>query len=142
MWQDFQIFSREDGTFVVTHNGMPYHVTLTDPLIDSVLDYVTQNPDKVTPEIIPEPEPVEELPRVPMKVTPRQARLALLEAGLLDTVESILKAMPEEVRRAAWIEWEFASEIDRINPLFFILVQQLGLTEEDIDNLFIKAAIL
>jgi hypothetical protein len=48
----------------------------------------------------------------------RQARLALLGAGLLDTVNAAIAAMPGAADDAARIEWEFATTIERSNPLF------------------------
>ena len=47
----------------------------------------------------------------------RQARLALLQAGLLDQVETALASIPDEVqRKAAQIEWEYATTVDRGSP--------------------------
>lgn len=53
----------------------------------------------------PPPPPVV----IPQSVTMRQARLALLGAGLLDDVNSAIAAIPDPVqRKAAEIEWEYA----------------------------------
>lgn len=75
---------------------------------------------------------------VPASVTPRQARLALLGAGLLATVESQIAALPQ----AAQIEWEFANTIDRGSGLISALGGALGLDDAAIDALFIAAATL
>ena len=55
---------------------------------------------------------------VPTSVTPRQARLALLQIGKLDAVSAALTAIPDPARRtAAQIEWEYATVIERNSPL-------------------------
>jgi hypothetical protein len=77
---------------------------------------------------------------VPESVTMRQARLALLSAGLLGQVEAIIAAMPGTEGDAARIEWEYAATVERGNPLFAALAPALGLTDADIDQLFIAAA--
>jgi hypothetical protein len=79
---------------------------------------------------------------VPIAVTPRQARLALLGAGLLSTVESAIAAMPGVEGEAARITWEFAQEISRDFPLILQLASILEISDEQIDQLFITAATL
>lgn len=70
---------------------------------------------------------------VPDQVSMRQARLALLSAGLLDQVDGAI-ADP-----AARIEWEYAQIVKRDSPLIAGLTGGLGLTEAQVDDLF-KAA--
>lgn len=79
---------------------------------------------------------VEEPAPVPEAVTARQARLALLGAGKLDDVEAALAQMPGPQGRAAQIEWEYAVEIRRDSPLIAALAPALGLTMEQVDDLF------
>jgi hypothetical protein len=80
----------------------------------------------------------EDLPPPPPEVvTARQARLALLSAGLLDNVDAALATISDpQARRAAEIEWEYAIEIRRDSPLVAALSPLLGLTEEQVDDLF------
>ena len=73
---------------------------------------------------------------VPQQVTMRQARLELLERGLLDDVEAVIAA----AGRAAQIEWEFATFVERGHPVIAAVQQQQGLTDEQIDDLFREAA--
>ena len=73
---------------------------------------------------------------VPQQVTMRQARLALLSAGLLDDVEMVITA----AGRAAQLEWEYAAVLDRSNPAVAIVQQQKALTDAQIDDLFREAA--
>ena len=81
-------------------------------------------------------------PQVPQKVTMRQARLALLQAGLLPQVENAINALPEPPRTAARIEWDFSSEVFRDRDFVIMLGTTLGLDSEEMDNLFITAATL
>lgn len=90
----------------------------------------------VTPEEIQDAAPT---PRV-MAVSMRQARLALLDAGLLDQVEAAIAAMPGTAGQAAQIEWEYATEVKRDSPLLAGLVQALQLDEDMLDLLFLTAA--
>ncbi len=80
---------------------------------------------------------------VPQSVTMRQARLALLGAGLLDNVDAAMAAIPDEtMRRAAQIEWEYAATVDRTSALVSNLSGALGLTDAQLDALFIAAGAL
>jgi hypothetical protein len=76
---------------------------------------------------------------VPAAVTMRQARLALLGAGLLPAVETAIDAMTEPTKSAARIEWEYSNELQRGNALVAALGPALGLTGAQIDQLFIAA---
>lgn len=87
--------------------------------------------------VIPEPESV-----VPEKVTMRQARLALHGAGILPQVQPAIDALPEPPRTLAQIEWDYSSEVFRNREFVNMLGSQLGLTDEQIDQLFIQAATL
>ena len=73
---------------------------------------------------------------VPQQVTMRQARLALLNAGLLDNVEVVVAAAGRE----AQLEWEYAAVVDRSNPAIAAVQQQQGMTDAQIDDLFREAA--
>ncbi|MHB1407992.1 MAG: hypothetical protein ACYCXC_00110 [Acidovorax defluvii] len=78
---------------------------------------------------------------VPTSVTPRQARLALLQIGKLDAVSAALTAIPDPARRtAAQVEWEYATVIERNSPLVTSLAAGLGLTAADIEALFEAAS--
>lgn len=76
--------------------------------------------------------------QVPEKVTARQVRLLLLQQGLLDEVEAMIKQQD----RATQIAWEWADEFRRDAPLLLALAANLGLTDEVLDNFFIAAAAL
>lgn len=79
-------------------------------------------------------------PPVPQSVTMRQARLALLGAGLLQSVDAAVAAMPGVGGDAARIEWEYAMSVERGSPLVAGLSASLGLTDAQLDALFTTAA--
>ena len=84
--------------------------------------------------VLPPPPPV-------TTITMRQARLALLRAGLLDDVDAAIAAIPDETQRhAARIEWEYASIVERNSALIKQLTPALGVTEAQMDELFATAA--
>ena len=78
---------------------------------------------------------------VPEVVTRRQAKIALIQAGLLDVVEAAIAAIPDETeRRIAQVDWADAQEVRRDWPLLVQMAAQIGLTPEQVDNLFRQAA--
>lgn len=79
---------------------------------------------------------------VPDEVTMRQARLALLGAGLLDDVEAAIDAMSDPAKAAARIEWDYSNTLRRDHPLVTTLGAGLGLTSGQLDDLFIAAGAL
>lgn len=81
-------------------------------------------------------------PSVPDVVTMRQARLALLQHGLLSQVNTSIANMPGAAGDTARIEWEFSSTVERNRPLVQSLVGALGLTDAQLDDLFTLAATL
>lgn len=80
------------------------------------------------------------VPPVPQIVTMRQARLALLAAGKLATVNTAIAGMTGAQGEAARIEWEFSSEVTRTQPLVTSMGQVLNLNDAQLDALFIAAA--
>lgn len=81
----------------------------------------------VEPEPLPEP--------IPQVITMRQARLQLLEVGLLDDVEAFVA-----LDRKSQIEWEYASEVYRQSPLIESVKGALNLIDTQIDEMFIEAS--
>lgn len=71
-----------------------------------------------------------------ISVTPRQARLALVEFDILDAVITWINAADIKTQ----IDWEFALEIRRDWPPIAACATALGLTEAQLDSLFEYAA--
>lgn len=91
--------------------------------------------DTITWPAPPEPPVV-----VPSEITMRQARLALLGAGKLTAVGTAIAAMPEPQKSAANIEWEYSNTVQRHNGFVAALGPMLGLSDAQIDSLFVAAA--
>jgi hypothetical protein len=72
----------------------------------------------------------------PKIVTMRQARLALLQSGLLTAVETAIVNGTDEAMK---IEWEYATEVRRDWASLIALTTELGLTSLQLDDLFILA---
>lgn len=88
-------------------------------------------------EIVQAQPPVEP---VPAAVSMRQARLALLGAGLLAQVNTAVANMPGAEGDAARIEWEYAQEVRRDSPLVAALSAAFGWTSARLDDLFTEGA--
>lgn len=91
----------------------------------------------------PEPANTEGQPpgtTVPQVVTMRQARLALLGAGLLAQVDLAIDALASPQKEAARIEWEYSQEVHRARPFVQTLGAAMGLSAEQLDALFTTAA--
>lgn len=88
--------------------------------------------------VIRHPDPGSQPAPVPYSVTPRQARLALLNIGKLADVDTAVAASTE----ANKITWEYAVEITRDDPLIAFFGAELGLTSDQIDDLFRAASVL
>ena len=95
--------------------------------------WVVEDKPLPEPEIIP--EPVNSIPSI---ISMRQARLALLQAGLLASVNLAISSGSE----ADKIEWEYAADVDRNSPLVQNMKAGLSLSDADLDNLFTLAASL
>lgn len=78
--------------------------------------------------------------KVPTSVTMRQGRLALLAAGKLAMVDAAIATLPEPQKSAALIEWNYSNELQRNNAFVATLGGALGLTDAQVDQLFIAAA--
>lgn len=84
-------------------------------------------PEPYIPPVVP----------VPTTLSMRQARLALLDADLLDNVDDAISSITDEkLKRKAQIEWEFSNEVQRSNVLIQMLSAVMGLSSEMLDQLF------
>ena len=70
----------------------------------------------------------------------RSARLALIAAGLFHAVDGAIQAMTGPEGDIARTEWEYSRTLRRDHPLLAQLGPVIGITEEQIDELFIIAA--
>ncbi len=73
--------------------------------------------------------------QVPQSITPLQAKLQLLKLGLLDEVEALVTG-----DRTAQLYWEYASVVERDNAVLLLMANSVGLTSEQVDEMFIEAS--
>lgn len=78
-------------------------------------------------------------PKVPFRVPIRKARKALRAAGLLPAIEAALAAISGPAGDDARDDWQYSSEVQRDNATLLLLSASLGLTEQQVDQLFITA---
>ena len=87
------------------------------------------------------PEPI-----VPPTVTisARQIRLWLIRQGIaLAAVDAAIEAIPDQMtRETVQVEWEYAPYVERSHPMLIPLAAALGLTEDQVDQAFIEAALI
>jgi hypothetical protein len=88
----------------------------------------------------PVPQPVP----VPASVDNAQARMALIQSGIaIATVDAAIAAIPDAVEREiAYTQWEYRATVRRDSELLVSLGTAIGLTSEQIDDLFRLAATL
>lgn len=80
---------------------------------------------------------------VPISVSRRQGRQALLLAGKLSLVQPAIDAIADATQRGmAQIYWDDSQEFERNHPTLIALATQIGLTDADLDSLFITAKAL
>lgn len=137
------------NVYKIVDNERP-HIERTQKYGEAVYDLINDVAVRNWP-VLEKTEDEIELDRkseVPFSVSMRQGRLAMLSTPfysgtLLDVIESMLASIPDPVQqRAAKIDWEYAQEIRRDFPLVQQLTAQLGLTERQIDDLFVLACTL
>ena len=88
---------------------------------------------------IPEPpEPVV----VPQEIANWRARAVLEIAGLLPKVEAALASLTGDAGVVARAAWNGGSEIHRHGPTVAAAIAALGLTDAQVDEMFIQAAAL
>ena len=88
-----------------------------------------------TPQVI-----CEKVVEVPKSITSRQGRIVLARAGLLVAVSEYFLALPVYDERR--IEWESAAQWDRDWNTLAIAAKALGLSEKQVDQMFIDGAVL
>jgi hypothetical protein len=82
------------------------------------------------------PLPPPPIKYVPEKVTRFQAKAVLHNMGLLTTAQSLVDSSEDPLVKLVWQE---ALHFERNSPVLNLLAQAMGLSEEQIDDLFIEA---
>jgi len=144
-WLEATWYTEENETKAQVHcesfSGHPEHIAM---LRAKAIEYETVLDEAIVSELIagyvPPVLPTEEEllieKRAGMVVTMRQARLALLEVGLLATIETAIASGTDEALK---IEWEYAMDVKRTWTSLIALATSLGMTETQLDDLFALA---
>lgn len=88
------------------------------------------------------PEAIPETPIVPETITPRQGYIILSRYGLLSAVKAYFAALEGQAGEEAQIELEFAQEWRRDWPTLVNAAYSFGLSDAQIDQMFMEAAAL
>lgn len=80
--------------------------------------------------------------QVPQELTPRQVRLAILWSGLdLSQIDTMIDWLDEPQKSQIKIMREYSTVFLRKDPVLNDFAEQLGLSQDDVDNLFIAWAL-
>ena len=127
-WQSFPITRRADGSYVITNNGLPYHVPNSDgftALWAEVDTYAQAHPEQVTAEPAP-PVPTEEelLARAKtLKTSEFDRAMADIDAKLDRSTSDIVAAMLTPATLAAETDAALlsADELEKSKTIFVTL---------------------
>ena len=108
--------TKEDDTVMYQYEQLRFSPPISDEAIDKA---VAKRKDELKVKVI----------------TPLQAKLQLHRAGLLDEVEAMV-ASDTEIK----LFWEYALVIERNHPILAQVATGLGMTEEQLDELFAAAS--
>ena len=108
--------TKEDGTVMYHYEQLRFTPPMSDEAIEKA---VAKRQEELNVKVI----------------TPRQLRLQLLSATLLDEVEALCA-----VDKAMSIWFEYSLDFQRNHPMVEAMAIQLGLTQDDMDTFFIEAS--
>ena len=119
---------------------MIYHIHLPDGTYNTVVaDQAFIDAHFPGAELLPEPEPVQ-TSVVPQSVSRAQGKLALIGAGLWPAVVAFVDGITDPAQKAyAEVALNDTQEWRRDSPFLASVAAALGLSEEQLDTLFITS---
>ena len=119
---------------------MIYRIHLPDGTYNTVVaDQAFIDAHFLGAELLPEPAPVQ-TPSVPQSVSRAQGKLALIQAGLWPAVITFVEGITDPAQKAyAEAALYDTQEWRRDSPFLASAATALGLSEEQLDTLFITA---
>ena len=124
-WQSFPITRRADGSYVITNNGLPYHVPNSDgftALWAEVDAWAQAHPDQITDE--PAPTEAELLARAKtLKTAQFDLAMAAIDAELIRSTTDLVAAMLTPATLAAETDAALlsADELEKSKTIFVTL---------------------
>lgn len=88
--------------------------------------------------VIIEKKPVEEI-FIPNEMPLWRIRVILRIMGLESNVEEVMELLEEPNKTAAKYIWEYGTIIERFSPTVLFIQSSLGLTDLQVDEIFIEA---
>lgn len=80
---------------------------------------------------------------VPQQVTPRQMRVALIMSGIsIASIEAMIDALEEPQKSIVRTTWEYSTAFERDNEILNQMASMLGLSQPQVDDLFLLARTL
>lgn len=78
--------------------------------------------------------------QVPDRIPMLNAHLELVEAGWMPDILDFINGMPEQDSALARVYWDKALTMERAHPLVQMIPAAIGKTDDEVDELFIRAA--
>jgi hypothetical protein len=94
-----KVYTRIDGTYVITKNGMPYHVLPEDSVYNEVVEYTVVNPELVEPE-----QPI--VQTIENKRIMILAELASIDEKCSRPLRSLILGVGGDAERAILLDYE------------------------------------
>ena len=86
------------------------------------------------------PEPVETVIEVPLSISKMKLRMQLILSGIpLASIYAAIEQIPNSVQKEiVFTKWEHAVTFDRTDETLNSMAQMLGMTQEQLDTIFIE----
>lgn len=82
-------------------------------------------------------------PIVPESISQMKLRKQLILSGIsISSIDNLIQSLPQPDRDIIYTMWEYAVVFDRVNPELNAMAQMLGITQEQLDNIFINGNLL
>lgn len=107
------------------------------PTVEQGVEQLTQITEEEANVLLSTPTPIP----VPGFLTKKQAKQALILAGLFANVQAAIDSIPNETQRLmVQVSWDDSATFERNDPTLLMLASALGLTDEALNQLFITGA--
>jgi hypothetical protein len=114
-------------------------IVLEQPEFNSETEYVTYDQKVVYLDRVEQTWKIEQNP-IPSEVPLWAFRSILTIMGIAPQVDALINSLPEPQKTVASVQWQYGNFIERNHPLIDSLGTNLGLTKEQIDNVFVEAS--